>query len=200
VLGGYTLHTNADGSVVRWNPCSVVRWRANLALAPPAALDDVTAAFQQLGAATGMSFRYDGPTTTVPTTVWRNTSPDFGVIVVAWVPRTATDLLGDGATGEGGWYEQGTKTGAKPWVWRIVRGFVVIDPAATAEYAKGFADGLSLGALVLHELGHAAGLGHTADPGQLMSPVLTGSTLAHYGAGDRAGLTAVGRPAGCITG
>jgi hypothetical protein len=199
-FGGYALHTNADGSVVRWNPCSVIRWRANLTLAPPGALHDLTIGFDQLAAATGMSFKYDGVTTMVPTAAWRSGSTDSGLIVVAWVPKAATDLLGDGASGEGGWYEEGSKIGTQPWKWQIVRGFVVIDPGATAGYLPDFADGVSIGALVLHELGHAAGLGHADDKTQIMWPVLTNSTTAHYSPGDLAGLSAIGRSAGCITG
>jgi hypothetical protein len=199
-FGGYALHTNADGSIVRWNPCSVIRWRANLTLAPPGALHDLTVAFDQLAAATGMSFKYDGATTMIPTAAWRSGSTDSGLIVVAWVFKAATDLLGDGASGEGGWYEEGSKVGTQPWKWQIVRGFVVIDPTATAGYLPDFADGVSLGALMLHELGHAAGLGHAEDKTQVMWPVLTNATAARYSPGDLAGLAAIGHSAGCITG
>jgi matrixin len=46
---------------------------------------------------------------------------------------------------------------------------------------------------LLHELGHAVGLGHAPRPGQVMDPVLSGQS--QYQAGDLAGLRAVG-PAG----
>lgn len=194
----YTLNTNTDGSVVRWNPCTAIHWKVNLAQAPPSALADATTAVATLSAATGLTLVFDGTTTTTPTTTWLRSTADPDTIVIAWAPKATTDLYGTIADGEGGWREAGTSPDGVRWTWRIVRGFVLVDPTTTTSYAGGFGPGTTIGALLLHELGHAVGLAHVADQTQLMYPTLTSKTVARYSAGDLAGLTRVGRSAGCI--
>jgi len=193
----FSLSFNPDGSTVRWNPCSAITWKANLTLAPAGALDDLEVAFARLSEATGMTFAYGGTTTTIPTDDWLG-GAEQDVIVVAWAPATLTDLWTETADGRGGWYAEGTSGDGNNWTWRIVRGFVLIDPATTGTYAGGFGPGLTRGALLLHELAHAVGLAHIDDRSELMYPTLSGETVAAYGDGDLAGLAAIGQSAGCI--
>jgi hypothetical protein len=195
---GYTLNVNSDGSVVRWDPCTPIRWQVNLALAPPGALDALRVAFDDLAAATGLTFTSAGTTTAVPTRSWLQSDGERGTLLVAWVPKVGSDLWSGSADGEGGWYKRGVSTDGTSWTWKIERGFVLIDPATTAGYAAGFAPGVSLGALLLHELAHAIGLGHTDDDAQLMYPTLSSSTAAGFSRGDRDGLARLGRDSGCI--
>lgn len=196
--GTYALHRNADGSTVRWNPCLPITWKANLALAPAGALDEITAAVAQLAQATGMTFQYGGATSVVPDQSWLHGKGDSRTVVVAWAAKASTDLFADDADGEGGWYEQGSSEDGETWTWQIVRGYVLMDAVGTVEYAPGFGEGVTRGALLLHELAHAMGLSHVDDKSQLMYPTLSHSTLARYAAGDLAGLAQVGRGAGCI--
>jgi hypothetical protein len=197
-VGAYALHYNDDGSVVRWNPCAPITWKANLALAPTGALAEIEAALAALSAASGLSFVYGGTTTTVPTEAWLHGDADDRTIVVAWVAGSASDLFSDGADAQGGWYEQGASRNGRDWTWQIVRGFVVLDPVATSEYGAGFGNGVSRGALLMHELAHAVGLSHVDDRSQLMYPTLSRITVARYASGDLAGLARLGASAGCI--
>ncbi|HEX2028334.1 MAG TPA: hypothetical protein VHF25_10085, partial [Nitriliruptorales bacterium] len=64
----------------------------------------------------------------------------------------------------------------------------------------GFGSGITRGRVLLHELGHAVGLGHVADRDHLMHEPLTDHPPgpARYAAGDRIGFRYVGRELGCL--
>jgi hypothetical protein len=62
----------------------------------------------------------------------------------------------------------------------------------------GFGPGLSRGNLVLHELGHVAGLDHVQDAGQLMYPSISAGAPDGYAAGDLNGLAQLGAGSGCL--
>jgi hypothetical protein len=202
---GYRLFTNSDRSIVRWNPCKPIHYSANLAQAsdPEGALADLQAAVGKVAAASSLTFVYDGPTTVVPTRAWLDAGGSASGIVIAYAASGSgagqSDLYGADADGEGGWWESGTSTNGSQWVWQIMRGFVVLDPAQTAVYAAGFGSGATRGALLMHELGHAVGLGHAADQSDVMFPVISASSQGAWGPGDLRGLALVGKGAGCIT-
>jgi hypothetical protein len=202
----YKIFTNTDGTVVRWNPCAPIHFAVNATEAsdPVGAERDVRAAVDRLATATGLTFVYDGRTTAVPSKVWLDAgAPVSSALVIAWAgPGTAighSDLFGTDADGEGGWWESGTSTDGVHWVWQIKRGFVVIDPTSSGGYVPGFGAGETRGVLLMHELGHAVGLGHVGNRRDVMFPVITSASHAAWGAGDLAGLTRVGRGAGCIS-
>jgi hypothetical protein len=204
----FTLFTNTDGTLVRWNPCLPIHYAVNVAEAgdPANASSDVRTAVGEVASATGLTFVYDGATTSVPTKAWLDGGTSAGAtqpaLVIAWArPGTASgdsDLFGTDADGEGGWWESGTSDDGVHWVWQIKRGFVVIDPRGAADYAPGFGNGESLGVLLMHELGHAVGLGHTDNQRDVMFPVITAASRPVWGPGDLVGLARVGTGAGCI--
>ena len=74
---------------------------------------------------------------------------------------------------------------------------MVLDHDGTA-LAPGLAPGLTLGALVLHELGHTAGLGHSPGAAEVMYPTLSGAFTGDYNVGDLAGLRQLGASNGCF--
>jgi hypothetical protein len=195
---------------VRWNPCAPIHYTVNDALAADraGALADTQAAIAKVAASSGLTFVYDGLTTLVPTHAWlddggTSTSGMSSGLVIAWAPRGKgagqSDLFGGDADGEGGWWESGVSADNQHWTWQIKRGFVVIDPTGAADYAAGFGSGQSRGVLLMHELGHAVGLGHAHDERDVMFPVITSTSRAQWGPGDLAGLALVGKSAGCIS-
>ncbi|HEY5183502.1 MAG TPA: cell wall-binding repeat-containing protein [Actinomycetes bacterium] len=184
-----------DGQTLRWNPCAPIGYRVNPGSLGSGVLTDVQAALARISAASGLSFSYAGTTTFVPSST--NTASAPAALVVAVAGPTQTDLYASGAIGEGGWSASGVSNGSS-WVWKLVHGYVVIDPASTATTTAGFAQGDDRGPLLLHEIGHAVGLNHVTDPLEIMYPVLSPTGPVGYGAGDLAGLQAVGSSGGCI--
>jgi hypothetical protein len=59
-------------------------------------------------------------------------------------------------------------------------------------------DGPSLMSLLLHELGHAMGLGHVAAKSEVMHEGLGPWSRPYYGPGDLAGLARLGAARGCF--
>lgn len=205
---GYSLRTATSpvtGTMVaRWNPCQedrVITYRVNARFAadPAAALADAQEAFSQLGRATGFTFRYLGPTKFMPQSgTYPKKMPKDTEIIVAWVlpgeKGKDSSLLGRDTTGKpvaGTGGQQFMSWTYGPEVHGAVsRGFVVVN--AAEQVPAGFSNGLSRGALLLHELGHVMGLGHVEDSQQLMYLMLLPSLPAAYQAGDLRGLSKVG--------
>ena len=192
--------TNANGTPGRWDPCTPIHYVTNLSEAPAGSASLVSHALAQVAAATGDTFINDGPTTEIPSNGRPSYQPDrygqrWAPVVIAWAQSSQTNQLpGGNVVGEGGPTWMTAPNGDKVFV----TGEVLIDRNATQSLSVGFA-GSSLGELLLHELGHVMGLGHTGDATQIMYPTLTPLPQASYGAGDRTGLSAVGRSAGCLT-
>jgi hypothetical protein len=206
---GYQLATERmpDGKtlVLRWNPCQTITYKVNVAALPaslrPVVLAEVRTAAGRLAAASGLTLAYRGTTSQVP----RSTTLDqqSAEIIIAATTRGQTDFpIGGRTLGFGGrswywwWYDDGTKVsyGAA-----VTRGFVVLDAAGLGSLRPGFGRGLDRGNLIMHELGHAAGLDHAGSRASLMYPELAASAPDGYGPGDRAGLARLGRAAGCVT-
>ena len=196
---------NPDGTPTRFDPCSPIHVVTNLTEAPPGAAGMVATALSQLAAATGLQFIVDGSTDEIPQagrpTVEARYGTGWAPVLIAWSHHGASDLLpGGSALGEGlgTWLGQGTVNSPLPPTVAYVTGEIAIDSQTTAHLTPGFGPGQTIGELLLHELGHLVGLGHTTDPTQIMYSLLLAVPVAAYGAGDLAGLRRLGAASGCL--
>ncbi len=172
----YTFEvTSSSGQPARWNPCEAVHYAVVTAGAPAAWAADVADAIGQVSAATGLSFVEDGA------------FPSFGQVpggsklTISWSPG----LTGGDAVGLTTYYY----ILDSPWTPQITQAKVQLLSSLTG--GGGPAGEVPV---LLHELGHAMGLGHYPGP-EVMNPVDQG--MATYQAGDLAGLARVGASQGC---
>ena len=202
-------------TVVRWAPCTItstgaikthyITYRVNTAgVASRVRL--VKNALAKVTAGSGLQFRYLGTTSYVPhNAVLHYPSGDRTVfdaaqerartgaeLVIAWAKGSASNLLTPSEAGVGTVSWSGNYTAQL----RIVQAAVVMRRGVSLE--PGFTAGASVGALLLHELGHAVGLNHVQLKSQTMYPTIGSWSRGWYHYGDLAGLRAVGRPAGCF--
>lgn len=203
VVPAYT----AAGSAASWapfdtsaryrvDPCQVVGYRVNLALAPSGALADVKEAVSRVHQASGITFRYLGTTTNLPPSManW----PAETTLVIGWArPAQTSWKLTGSLLGFGGpvrWI--GADDAAGP-VRRIAQAGVLID--STEALGSGFNGANRRGRLLLHEIGHAMGLGHVAASTQRMNHLVNKTSTSRWGAGDLRGLNRLGLAGGCLT-
>jgi len=185
------------GGPLRWDACSPVRFVLSEPSAPEHAVRDLTAALTILREATGLDLQLSGMTEERPRadrplvdvdgsgTRWRP-------VLVAWaqpgeggIPLTALD--------RGVAMPVSVRDGDRE---AYVTGQVALN-AARADLVAGFGDRSdAIGATLLHEIAHLLGLAHVEDVSQLMASD-PGRGPVVLGAGDQAGLRAIGAEAGC---
>jgi hypothetical protein len=168
----YTFERCVSGRTpVAWPRCSKVTYLIDAARAPAGYRSDVQRATNALGAATGLRL--------VPATRAAD-------IRISWDPALYNPV--PGSSGDAGQTDFRTGTGLAG---------VHVESATvrlSSHLATGASPGLGEIPVLLHELGHAVGLGHHAGP-VVMNPVDSGFT--RYQAGDLAGLAAVYDPETC---
>lgn len=205
------LMPDDNGTWARWNPCQAVDYRVNpgaTGTLRKARIADTKGAAARLSKATGIKFVYRGTTTAVPGKKGSK-YPSGTELVLAWAkPGTSTWMPAPkkgkpAAAGMGGAISllPGYNTSGLP-AWSIHQAGVVLD--STLPLAGGFGSGPrygyqgTRGQLLMHEMAHAAGLGHTNAKSQIMYPTM-GRKPAVYGKGDLAGLRLLGKSQGCFS-
>ena len=201
----YRFLSLTEGSrfIARWDPCSTIGYRVNLAQADPGALGDVQEAIRRIANATGLRFAYRGTTAIVPASR-PYYGPDYPAdtqVVIAWtrpgvsqlLPRSADHPL---AVGGSQWTYGFVDPQGGRWA-KAMNGFVVVDSTQHPPPGFGSNSYSARGKLLMHELGHVVGLAHVSDPAQVMYPVIT-TSAASWGNGDRTGLRILGSSSGCL--
>jgi hypothetical protein len=194
---------------VRFDPCQPVHYVMNAANAPATGVADVEEAFSRLARATGMTFVNDGMTDEVSRRVAyvEDRYPGrWAPILVVWERRSGdranVEVVGSGFPSRvADVLVSGTLT---------LHADAVSDRARNTPLPGGFGpvpgfgaiggEGVTWGRVILHELAHVVGLGHTRDRDQLMYPDMAEQTshTTDYRSGDREGLRRLGREAGCL--
>jgi hypothetical protein len=183
-----------QGQRLRWNPCTAVHWRADLRNAPAGTLVLLKSAVADLSSKTGIPFTYDGAASYIPQ---KTSTGQPSSLIVSFGrrpgrPWASNYLTGGTNVGYGGFTANGSYKNGRI-VYSITKGFVVIDadrfPFLSAKVKKD---------VLMHELGHAAGLNHAKYSSELMYPTISDSSPTGYSAGDLSGLRLLGRSAGCL--
>lgn len=194
-VGWTPTYVDDAGRPARWDPCTPIRVVVFPGWMPHHGRRDLAEALRRLSVASGLLFEDGGDTDEVPSRGRAAYQPErygdrWAPLLVGWVPAAGTDLgLGNGVQGLSLSVAVPGRDGG-----HLVSGQIALN--ADNRLASGFGPGSTEGEVLLHELAHAVGLGHVLDPTQVMY-VQTTNSESEYGAGDRAGLAALGAAAGC---
>jgi hypothetical protein len=199
----FISRTDAGDPVARWNPCRRIGYRVNARQGGPGALADAKKAVARIAHRSGLRFAYRGRSRVIPGGR-RDRYPRDTDLVIAWArPRQSRHLRGTGAAGMGGPSWTSARDERNRPAAMITRGFAVLNARLPLEggFGRGPRYGYqgTRGQLLMHEIGHAVGLGHPRqdDRWQIMYGAMT-RKRAVWGAGDRRGLRRVGASRGCL--
>jgi hypothetical protein len=187
-------HTQVDSDKpVTYDPCRVIHYVINPVGAPAGGDALVRNAFKTLTEATGLQFIYQGTsgerfTPTRPAYQPRRYGLRWSPVLVIWSQPKQDPLLHGDVIGDAGsaWVSVGD--GSR----YFVTGTVSLDGPQLGELLQQKDGARLVRSVVLHELGHLAGLSHVNDPTQLMYPH-TSDAVSGYQKGDLAGLARLGK-------
>ncbi len=179
------MRVNPDGSPVRYDPCRPISFVTWLRGGPSFAKEELDWAVDEIEAASGLDLVWAGDASgPVSSAGASEAAVHIGFATAAEFPMPST------ASGYGDSSTLDTGSGNR----RYTGGRVVLRP--DHGWTPGPHSTNPLGLMFLHEIGHLVGLAHVSSHAEVMSDAGNG-TARSLGLGDRAGLAAVGRPAGC---
>jgi len=166
----------------RWDPCRPqIEYAVNTLRATQREVDEMTHAIREIEKATGFDFVPYKPDPTTTEGLDDRRPPSGADFLIAFADPAAVPQLAGGVLGFGGGFWFST-TG------RINTGFVIVDVPQLGNVNN-------LRTTLIHEFGHAMGLDHVGDAGQIMFPSLTSITSLRNG--DKQGLWRVGAAQAC---
>ncbi len=179
---------------VRYNPCAPIHYVVDINEAPSYGLQLVQNAFSEISQATGLQFIYDGTTSELPSSsrpAYVNGAPN--PILVSWEHNGETSYLPSSNTSG-----EVVGMGGSQYMYNSAAGqyqYVSGEAAISSSYPLSEDETIHL---VLHELGHVIGLGHTNETSQIMYPYDEASPIT-YQSGDLQGLAQLGLASGCLS-
>ncbi len=197
-LGSKSSWTRIASAKTRYNPCKPIKYAVNPNLLPADGVAVLTEAIFRIEMASGLRYKYDGTTNAIPfrTTPGKERDKKANLSVAWSTPDTDAANLGGLVLARGGF--NGTKYVQRRKTYELTKTGLLMDASDVYE-DRGFVNGAGLGAVHMHELVHAAGLGHTDDSTQIMYPVVDAARPPLYGKGDITGLQKHGQDAGCLS-
>jgi hypothetical protein len=183
----FTFSRVVNGAPIRWNPCAPIHYLVNMGGYSDSFRPVIAEAVERLEAATGLLLLPVGDTTYMPTST--NGSQLLtvgGELVIALGDELQSDLVPGSIIG---------LTGIRFFSTTIVKASVVIDMSNVGSNPTW--NGVGVGPVLMHELGHAVGLNHVLDSSQLMNGSASPGGPTTYGAGDLTGLWQLGAAGGC---
>jgi len=197
--GGYEILAHQPRSVttpIAFDPCRPIHYVVNPDGAPEDGAQLVQSAVANLSTATGLKFVNDGTTTETPDKqrdvyLPKRYSPNrWAPVLIAWSDEQEFPGLAGYVAGIGGPSSVYATSGKAVYV----SGLVVLDREQLSSATT--PDRTMAQAVILHELGHLAGLDHTADRNQIMFSE-SQFNVRDYADGDRRGLALMGTQA-CV--
>jgi hypothetical protein len=187
----FQLHQTDRVTPVTWSPCRPIHYVVRPLYAPPHGAEMIDDAFTQLSLATGLKFIDEGTTEEGPVEDRPSYQKDlygdrWAPVLVTWATPAEVPDFGVEFAGEAG----GAPAYAEDRSLTYVSGTVALDARTFAGLVQSARGRVLAKSVILHEIGHLAGLAHVNDPRQVMSPR---GKAATYQPGDLAGLSLLGR-------
>lgn len=185
--GAYRFSQTQPGSSepVGWDPCEPVRYAVNPDGQPEGGAELVRRAMARTSAATGLEFEDVGETGQRP---FAGGFVSFGTderVIIGWGDAGKYPELGGDVAGLAGSAAEETRSGRLEYVTgSIVLDVAVFTPEAIVQSPR------VMESIVVHETAHVVGLGHVAEPMEMMFDSSRGQV--EYGPGDLEGLARIG--------